>query len=135
MTVEIDQGHRRAVHLESGLAVEWVRDEPAQERKSHFRLVVDGREMPFEAVCDFGERAILETDPGLSPEDLSARLLQTLRKNYCAQNIAGAFDRQVFVTVWHGLVSARTGGFKVSVAYSEWTGADMSECRTWREGG
>ena len=109
MPVEIDPERGRAVHLESGLAVAWVRDEPAQERKSHFKLVADGREIPFEAVYDFGERAILETDPGLSPEELSARLLQTLRKNYCAQNIAGAFDRQVFVTVWHGLVSARSG--------------------------
>lgn len=134
MTVAIGPEHRRAVHQESGLTVDWVRDEPAPERKSHFRLSVDGRGIPFEAVHDFGERALLAAEQDLSPAELSARLLQDLRKDYHAHNIAGAFDRQIFVTVWHALVSARAGDFKVSVACSEWSGADTGERRTWRDG-
>ncbi|POF34227.1 hypothetical protein [Roseibium marinum] len=131
MTVEIGLESERAVHLESGLMVEWVRDEPAQDRKSHFKLVLEGLQIPFEACYDFGDQDIVEKDPEISPEDLSRKLLENPVKNYHAQNIAADFDRETFVKAWQSLVSAKASSFKISVFYSEWTKNDMSDIRKW----
>ena len=58
MTIEYDSERKRSTDLESGLAVEWVRDEPPLERRTHFKLIVDGKGTPFESSYDFGDRNI-----------------------------------------------------------------------------
>jgi hypothetical protein len=37
MTIVFDPERRRSTHLESGLAVQWVRDESPMERRTHFK--------------------------------------------------------------------------------------------------
>jgi len=67
MTIKFDPERRRSTHVESGLAVQWVRDEPPMERSTHFKLIVDGIEVPFVGSYDYGEDKIKKKIPTLAP--------------------------------------------------------------------
>ena len=54
------------VDQESGMGVEWVRDEPPMERHVHFRLLIKGSEVPFSASYEFGSDRIFRENRGLS---------------------------------------------------------------------
>jgi hypothetical protein len=87
MTIVFDPERRRSTHLESGLAVQWVRDEPPMERHTHFKLIVDRIEVPFEASYDFGRDKIKEKYPDADVFEVD-RLATALRElNYSAVNI------------------------------------------------
>ena len=135
MTVEVDMDRKRAFHVQSGLTVEWVCDEPSQERKSHFLVIFEGKEMPFEATFDFGEEKFLEKRPDATPEALSHFLSENLHKNYRAQNISGDFDRDIFVEVWRLAISPKSDVYRYSAFYVEWTKNDMSDARQWSSEG
>ncbi|WP_257193056.1 MULTISPECIES: hypothetical protein [unclassified Bradyrhizobium] len=68
MTIRFDPDQRRSTHVESGLAVQWVRDEPPMERSTHFNLIVDGIEVPFVASYDYGEDK--KANPGIGALEL-----------------------------------------------------------------
>lgn len=64
MTIRFDPDRRRSTHVESGLAVQWVRDEPPVDRSTHFKLIVgavyDCGEHKSSAISDYHERALGE---------------------------------------------------------------------------
>ena len=133
MTIEYDPVRKRSTHIESGLAVQWVRDEPVMERTTHFKLIVDGREIPFVGCYDHGDDKI-DFPLGLTPsEDFRLRL--ALRElNYNAAWIRGNFDRNLFVKVWQHLLSQGRERYRVSTYYTEYEDITDSLAKTekWR---
>jgi hypothetical protein len=133
MNIHFDPIEKRAIDRESGLVVEWVRDEPPMERRAHFTIICAGTSIPFAASFDHGDRKISD-DRSLTPGERFMRTSALKEKNYYAQNIIGEFDRAVFVELWHRIVSYGLDGFHVSVSYKEWKKHDMSDVREWRVG-
>ncbi len=114
MTIEYDSESKSSTHLESGLTVKWLRDDPPMERRSFFALIADGAEIPFEAYYDFGNDA-----PQTLPTERKTRFRDVSEKNFKTSNIAGRFDRQIFVNVWQNLVSQGFSSIQVSACYTE----------------
>lgn len=100
MTIRFDPDQRRSTHVETGLAVEWVRDEPPMERSTYFKLIVDGIEVPFVASYDYGEDKIKKANPDIGALELDRLSTALWEKNYRAVNIKAHFDKQIFVEVW-----------------------------------
>lgn len=133
MTIEYDPTLKRSTHLESGLAVQWLRDDPPMERRSFFVLVVDGKEVPFEASYEFGHKKIEAAHPELSFIEQAKLAMALSEKNYHASSIKVAFDRTVFVEVWRDLVSQGYSTTRVSTYYVENPGTN--ECKEWSSQG
>jgi hypothetical protein len=131
MTIVFDPTRKRSTHVESGLAVQWVRDEPPMERRTHFKLIVGGAEVPFEASYDFGRNKIKEKYPDADVFEID-RLTTALREmNYTAVNIRAQFDKEVFVKVWQNLVQQGPSVYRVSTYYTEFAGLDPSSRKDW----
>jgi hypothetical protein len=131
MTIVFDPTRRRSTHVESGLAVQWVRDEPPMERRTHFKLIVGGAEVPFEASYDFGDNKIKQQYPDADFLEISQRLNDLHEKNYSAVNIRAHFDKEVFVKVWQNLVQQGLSVYRVSTHYTEFTGHGPSSRKDW----
>jgi hypothetical protein len=132
MTIIFDPERRRSTHLESGLAVQWVRDEPPMERNTHFKLIVGGAEVPFEASYSFGDDKIKQQYPDADAVELHRRLSELREMNYRAVNIRTHFDKEVFVQVWQNLVQQGVSPYRVSTYYTEFAGPDPSNRKEWR---
>ena len=131
MTIIHDPERRRSTHLESGLAVQWVRNEPPMERQTHFKLIVDGIETPFVATYDYGEGKLKAQYPNMSALEFNERMGALQEKNFHAIDIKRDFDRDVFLRVWQDLVAQGLGGIRVSTYYTEVGGPDPKHQRTW----
>ncbi|WP_334151464.1 hypothetical protein [Hyphomicrobium sp.] len=130
MKLEFDPVRKRAIDLDSGLAVQWVRDEPPMERQTHFKIICAGTSIPFAASYDHGDKKISD-DRSLTPGERFMRRSALKESNYYAQNIGGVFDRAVFVCVWRHLVSQGLTGFRVSTYYTEFHGSAVHNAKTW----
>ena len=93
MTIIHDPERRRSTHLETGLAVQWVRDEPPMERQTHFKLIADGIETPFVATYDYGEPKLKARYPNMSALEFNERMGSVQEKNFHAINLKRDFDR------------------------------------------
>lgn len=110
MTIIHDPERRRSTHLETGLAVQWVRDEPPMERQTHFKLIADGIETPFVATYDYGEPKLKARYPNMSALEFNERMGSVQEKNFHAINLKRDFDRDLFLRVWRDLVSQGLDG-------------------------
>ncbi|GMO41733.1 hypothetical protein [Bradyrhizobium sp. TM233] len=119
MMIRFDRDLRRSTHLESGLAVQWVRDEPPMERSTHFKLIVDGIEVPFVASYDYGEDKIKKAHPDTGALELDRLSTSLGEKNYRATSINANFNKQIFVEVWRDLVSQGHSSYRISTYYTE----------------
>lgn len=131
MLIEFDSKFRRSTHVETGLAVQWVRDEPPMERQSHFKVIAGGREFPFIASYDYGEAKLKAQYPNMTALEFNERQGELLEKNFKASNIRANFDRDIFVSVWQNLVSQALTGFKVSVFYTDSAVLSASGSKFW----
>ena len=131
MTIRFDTDLRRSTHVESGLAVQWVRDEPPMERSTHFKLIVGGIEVPFTASCDYGEDKIKKANPDIGAIELDRLSTALWEKNYRAVNIEANFDKQVFVEVWRDLVSQGHSSYRISTYYTEIRTPHAGEKNEW----
>ena len=131
MTIKFDPERRRSTHVESGLAVQWVRDEPPMERSTHFKLIVDGIEVPFVGSYDYGEHKIKKKNPDVSALELDRLSTALWEKNYRAVNINVDFDKEIFVEVWRNLVSQGHGSYRISTYYAEIRGAGPNNKKEW----
>ena len=123
---------KRVVDQETGLAVHWVRDEPPMERQAHFRLLFRGMEIPFSASYEYGNERVMRENRGRrgdAPADPASSSDVIL---YTAINIAGDFDRDRFIEIWHQLLSRRYGSCSVGARYLERSGG--GPWRTWSKG-
>ena len=105
---------------ESGLGVEWVRDEPPMERRTHFRLWIKGREVPFSAWYEFGSDRLhrrLRAE-GVSVAEIIKMTPSEDTMFYEAQNINAVFDRDKFLELWQRVLSKRHS-YSVGVRYLE----------------
>ncbi|WP_213288462.1 hypothetical protein [Bradyrhizobium sp. sGM-13] len=132
MTIILDPERRRSTHVESGLAVQWVRDEPPMERRTHFKLIVGGADVPFEASYDFGYYKIKQQYPDADAVELYRRCSELCEMNYRAVNIRTHFDKEVFVQVWQNLVQQGVSPYRVSTYYTELAGPDPSTRKEWK---
>ena len=94
MTIVFDPERRRSTHVESSLAVQWVRDEPPMERRTHFKLIVDGNEVPFEGSYDYGDSKIKERFPDADALERDRLVTALGEKNFKAVNIGCEFDKE-----------------------------------------
>ena len=131
MTIIFDPVRRRSTHVESGLAVQWVRDEPPMERCTLFKLIVDGAEVPFEASYDYGDRKIQQQYPDADAIELYKRLSELREKNYRALNIRVRFDKEIFLQVWQNLVQQGLSVYRVSTYYTEYFGHGPGSHNEW----
>ena len=131
MTIIHDPERRRSTHLETGLAVQWVRDEPPMERQTHFKLIADGIETPFVATYDYGEPKLKARYPNMSALEFNERMGSVQEKNFHAINLKRDFDRDVFLRVWQDLVAQGLSGIRVSTYYTEVGGPAPRNQRTW----
>jgi hypothetical protein len=104
---------------ENGLGIEWVRDEPPMERRSHFRLLVGDREIPFSASVEFGSDRAMGENPDMSFDDLLSSISSNRALVLTAQNIDADFDPDIFLQIWHELLSRDRPNTSVGVVYSE----------------
>jgi hypothetical protein len=89
MTIECDPERQRATHIESGMAVEFDRYGPhAQERDIHFRLICEGKTIPFSGVYDFGETKIDNLYPDLSVMEQRQKRLELNEENFTFNDIS-----------------------------------------------
>lgn len=131
MTIVFDPKQKRSTHVESGLSVQWVRDEPPMECRKHFKLIIDDREVPFEASYDYGESKIEKKYPNASILE-KGRLISELREiNYSSININCDFDKMIFLETWRDLVSQGMGVSRVSTYYTEINDAVPASKKTW----
>ena len=107
MQADGQSGTDRIYDEESGLGVEWVRDEPPMERATHFRLVLRGGSRDFVASYEFSIGLLMRERPELSPSEAMRLARSNRRVEFQAFNIDGDFDRDKFVAIWHRLLVAR----------------------------
>ena len=130
MTEALDQCKKIPVYdKESGLGVQWVRDERPMERYSHFLLLIGERAVPFGASFSFGVDFAKRENPKISVSELFDLMRSDHVMVYKAQQIDAEFDREKFVGVWQRLVSRGMSHLQVGVVYSEWNEVD----RSWRK--
>jgi hypothetical protein len=132
MTIVFDPERRRSTHVESSLAVQWVRDEPPMERRTHFKLIVDGNEVPFEGSYDYGDSKIKERFPDADALERDRLVTALGEKNFKAVNIGCEFDKEIFLETRRNLVSQGLKSFRVSTYYIEVNRADPASERVWR---
>jgi hypothetical protein len=131
MTIIFDPERRRSTHVESGLAVQWVRDEPPMERATRFKLIVDRIEVPFEASYNYGDDKIRRQYPDADFLEVHRRASELWEKNYRAVNIRAFFEKDLFLKVWQHLVSQGLTVYRVSTYYTEFTGYDPGSRKEW----
>jgi hypothetical protein len=135
MTIVYDPARRRSTHVESGLAVQWVRDEPPMERSSRFKLIAPGIEVEFNGSHDYGEYKMQKLHPDADFLEIH-RLASDLREiNYTADYVrATGFDEQLFLRVWQHLLRQERGHgmFRVSTYYTRFTGDDPESGVAWK---
>ena len=132
MTIVYDPERRRSTHLESGLSVQWVRDEPPMERTTRFKLMVDGIEVQFDASYDFGEDKIGQTHPDADAVEMYRHISALQEINYRAVNIRAHYDKDLFLKVWQHLLQQGRGMRRVSTYYTEFTGYDPASRQAWK---
>lgn len=123
----------RAYDEESGLGVEWVRDEPPLERATHFRLMLPDGSREFIASYEFSTGLIMRERPELSISEVTRLAASNRRVEFQASNIGGDFDRNKFVEVWHRLLVARNPELAVHVIYSEFRPGISASHAEWRK--
>jgi hypothetical protein len=84
MTIIYDPALRHSTHLESGLAVQWVRDEPPMERSTRFKLIANGSEVEFDGTNDYGEHKIRKLYPDADFTEVHRRATDLREINYSA---------------------------------------------------
>lgn len=131
MTIVFDPERRRSMDLASGLAVQWVRDEPPMERRTHFKLIVDRIEVPFEASYNYGDDKIKRQYPDADAFEAYRRMKDLRELNYGAVNIRARFDKDLFLKVWQHLVQQGLTVHRVSTCYTEFTGYDPGSRKEW----
>lgn len=132
MTIVFDPDRRRSTDVETGLAVQWVRDEPPMERSTRFKLIVDGIEVQFDASYDYGEDKIKKMYPDADFLEVHRRTSDLREKNYSAVNIRAYYDKELLVRVWQHLVQQGLGVYRVSTHYTEFTGYDPGSRKAWK---
>jgi hypothetical protein len=101
------------------------------ERSTHFKLIVDGNEVPFTASYDYGEEKIKKTNPGIGALELDRLSTALWEKNYRAVNIKANFDKQIFVEVWRDLVSQGHSSYRISTYYTEIRTSNPNDKNEW----
>lgn len=123
----------RIYDIVMGLGVEWVRDEPPMERRSHFRLLIGDREVPFSASIEFGSDRAQRENPNMSMDELLSSISSNRAIVFKAQNIDADFDPDNFLQIWHKLLSRDRPNTSVGVIYSETNKAGESRLE-WSKG-
>ena len=126
-----DAENKRASHIETGLTIVHLRDEPPQERKSHFKLILGSQQISFEAWYDYSEEKIEQKYPDMHFLEQGKLIANLNEKNFYVININADFDRNKFVQVFQKLVQGNNDVYKISVTYSEWDHFDMSDKKEW----
>jgi hypothetical protein len=134
MTIIYDPALRRSTHLESGLAVQWVRDEPPMERSTRFKLIANGSEVQFDGTNDYGEYKIQKLYPDADFMEVHRRASDLKEINYSAVCVRGRFDEELFVKVWQHLLQQEHGHgvYRVSARYTVFTGDDPESGTEWK---
>lgn len=134
--VVYDVERKRATHVESGLAVEYIHDDDPRERKSYFKLIFDGKEIPFEASTDNGREKIKKQYPNMDRTERNRLITALWESNFRTNNprFDSNVDREIFVKVWQRVVKRENSLYKFSVYCKEWEGQILSERnhREWR---
>ena len=123
----------RIYDVVTGLGVEWVRDEPPMESRSHFRLLIGDREVPFSATKEFGIDRAKRENPNMSIDELLSLMASDRVIVFKAQNIDADFDPDNFLQIWRQLLSRDRPDSSVGVIYTEIKTADGSH-REWSKG-
>lgn len=131
MTIVFDPKQKRSTHVESGLSVQWVHDEPPLEFRKHFKLIIDDKEIPFESSYDYGEGKIDDKYPNASILEKGCMISELKEINYNSFNIKCDFDKEIFIETWGNLVSQGMGVSRVSTYYTEINGAGPASKKTW----
>ena len=132
MTIIFDPARRRSTHLESGLAVQWVRDEPPMERSTRFKLIANGVEVQFDGSYDYGEHKIEKLYPDADVLEIYRRTSDLQEINHTAVHIRARFDEELFVKVWQHLVQQGHDVYRVSTYYVEFAGCDPNSRKEWK---
>jgi hypothetical protein len=127
MTITYDATTQRATHVESGLAIEFLRYGPyTRESDVYFKLTWRGVSREFEASFDSGYKKISRDFPDLDPVEKGVRAIQLNEVDFETSNIGidikttlksepGFCDH--FVRVWHKVVAERNPTAKISVHF------------------
>ena len=117
---------------ESGMAVEWLWDEPPMERATHFRLELPtGEAQEFIASYEYEIGLLMRRRPELSVQEATQQASSDPRVEYRAFNIGLEFDQGRFVELWHRLLVLRFPGSKVRVIYSEFELPNSRQGSEW----
>ena len=122
----------RVFDEESGLGVQWVRDEPPMERVRHFRLLLPDGERDFIGYYEYSTGLLMRQTPGLSVSEVIRLTENDWRVEYRAYNIRAEFDREKFVELWARLLANRHPGLRAEVIYGEFTELWSVDGREWR---
>ena len=95
-----DPSKTRVFDEESGLGVQWMRDEPPMERATHFRLIFPGGERDFIGYYEYETGLLMRARPDLSFSEAMRLSADDRHVEYRAYNIRREFDRQRFVELW-----------------------------------
>lgn len=132
MTIEYNASLRRSTHLESGLAVQWLRDDTPMERRSFFAPLVNGFEIPFERFYSFDGPQLESAEHEIENRRIGSRFRPVSQKVFRVSNISGDFDRQIFLYVWKTFVSQALGSITAGTIHEEFSTALPSEVKEWR---
>jgi hypothetical protein len=131
MTITFDPIQQRSTNVESGVAVQWLRNEPPMERQTHFKLIVEGSETPFAGTYDNGWSKLQQKYPEADAVELHRKVSALRHLDYSASNIKARFDADVFVRVWQDLMAKRLPGYRISTHYVEFRGGDPANKKEW----
>ncbi len=127
MTITYDPETKRAIHEESGLAVEFERYGPrAQERDVFFNLIWQEEQIAFKAGYDFGANRIAAKHPGIDSGDILKMLEETNDKVFYVGNMGLDIESiireypdfpQIFVETWYRVVAEEETRTRKSVYF------------------
>lgn len=126
MTIEYDSEKKRATHVETGLAVEFIEYGYMQDQNAYFNLIM-GERKKIEAVYDFGFEKIRAAHPGFDALAISKKQDELNEQNFTASTFGPVIDArlkessgrlaQVFVETWHRVVAERHPKKRCSVYF------------------
>lgn len=138
MGIFYDEQRKRAIDLETGVAVELERFGLPKERDVHFRLLINNEDIPFEGSYDFGDSKIRSIDPDMDPVTWFEKQLELNEQNFFFSDFAPGVDfllkkysnfPELFVSLVHYVVSHNTNGRRNFVYYRPYIDLNQGEWR------
>ena len=114
-----DPDTHRAIHVPTGMAVQWLRDDPPMERRAFFKLDYNGKDTPFAASYDYADAEKRLAFPGLSESERWHATRHWKKINF----VAGGYEFQMlglppclFLKVWHHQLHNQNKGYLISTS-------------------